>query len=214
MGSFGRILGGALQGIGAGMVEEGKLRWQERREAYLQQQRGEQAQALEATQHTNKIAENEHSSRLRNWEDSEKTKRTTSSQITIDSSRAKTAEELARQKQVWDIEDREDKQDHDLRKARVDAALDQSAELAKAKQQGMDVFDVQTATDGTMTAILRNGTEVPLKSKGQPRATTAAGSGGVLDEVASGRAAGGAAPRKPALVFDPAKGEFVQSGGR
>lgn len=167
------IAGGLLSGVGAGMAKQQEVDDLARRDAALDKARREQtAEQYKAA------GQNDAESDLRS--------RDTQLQVQAEQQNfaarqgdkaAKAASASAQQKRIWEIEDREDGQEFELRKERVRIAAQTSADIAKlreeARAKGTDVFDIKTDDAGVQTVIYRDGTEKPLKSRGQTKKSTA-----------------------------------------
>lgn len=222
MGGMGAFLGGALQGIGAGLAAEGRQRWEDRREMALQQLRGQQAAELASKQHANRKDEIATQAQFDNWKDSQKTERTTASTIATD--RAKTDNDI----RVVSAREQSDRRLEVLRNnlgIKRDAAKTAADAKAEKDLQAGEIKETFVSGDGYLWVVPKRGAPYQTSAKATerdmygPRAASP-GSGGVLAEVAAGRAGGGqalpapsAAPRS-VMIFDPKTGEFIQAGER
>lgn len=216
MGGMGAFLGGALQGIGAGLAAEGRQRWEDRREMALQQLRGQQAAELAGKQHANRKDEIATQAQFDNWKDSQKTERTTASRMVLGKAEAEAKSAAASAEQRRNVAMEVLKSKLAISEKAHEAANEARLRLGEPEDL---VFD----DEGNGTMIFKGGKAVPVGKVGQTAAGKRAaspGSGGVLAEVAAGRAGGGqalpapsAAPRS-VMIFDPKTGEFIQAGER
>lgn len=159
--SFGNILGGALQGIGAGITaigqQQAKAREDDvlmRRQMALENLRAQNDRDLQVTKtadaataaqtaHTNRMEESRVEYDYRDRNDARSTARNTSSKITVD--KAQTANQVALKKLESSL---------NMSEAQQKAALDLSNDLTKA---GVEVGDYKIGTDGTLYALSKTG---------------------------------------------------------
>lgn len=212
MGGLGYIVGGALQGVGSGIVAQGQQRAAEdaatakqRRDIALENLRSQNDQVNDARKaemtHANRIAETEAEYKLRDLNDARSTGRKTSSQITIDTAKTK----------------------NDIVLAKVQTKLKLSADQAIKAQElfnsvtlaGQKVGETRVGADGAMVIYSETGKELTRSTPGQfiPQGSKSEDdSGGTIGaaRAARGTPVGQAAPQ-PTPAPKPASKPTAQA---
>lgn len=151
MGGLGFILGGAMQGLGAGMAQAQGIKDQERRDAALAKLRRDEnsAQAYETAD-------------LNDRNDARKGERDLSSKLTILGKTQEAEAKAATAAAAFKQQENENQRDFEIRKIRVTNALETDKELkvldAKNRAEGLQPFDVVTDGEtGAVSVIYKNG---------------------------------------------------------
>lgn len=181
--SFGAILGGALQGIGAGLAAKGRMDMEVQAETARQDAITRREQWIESTRHANRTAEMQTESGLRlneqtNQADlqdrnaSRQNARTTASQIAVDNARTANDKELAKfQSRLRMTEDQ----------AKAARELADSLTLMGQKAERFEI-----AADGSMVAINGLGKIISKSAPGRFAAPGGGGSGDGSDLLTGG----------------------------
>lgn len=205
MSDAGFIIGGALQGIGSGIVAQGQANAAReaeaaketaamRREIALENLRNENAMKRDAAQSGLKKDEATQGADLQDRNAARATQRNTASQITIDKAKTQNDMALAKLRSTLSINEQQAK-----------SASDLANQLAAA---GQEVGEFKVAADGTVTAFSKTGKVLgQMGAKGQfvPDHTNgSSGFGGFGSTGFPVPGAGGAAPanRPPLSSFD------------
>lgn len=162
MGYLGTVLGGALQGIGAGIVQQGQQKAEAaaveaketaamRREVALENLRNQNAMSRDRTQSDLKVGEMKVGAQLDDTKDARHIARTTGSQIAVD--KARTQNDIT----ITQV------------KARLDRDNSTAAIQLKAQIDSGQVKDTVEDDDGNIYAIMADGTTKNTGIKFRPR---------------------------------------------
>lgn len=190
MGYLGTVLGGALQGIGAGIVQQGQAKAETeaataketaamRREVALENLRNQNAMSRDKSQSDLKVGEMKVGAQLDDWKSANQTKRTTGSQIAVD--KARTQNDIT----ITQL------------KARLDRDNSTAATQLKAQIDSGQIKDTVEGDDGNIYAIMADGTTKNTGIKFRPK-PTAGGIGADAFPMATPGAAAPSGAAKPA----------------
>lgn len=196
MGGLGFIIGGALQGAGAGMAQAQAIKDQERRDAALAKLRRDE-----------NSAQNVEQADLNDRNAARSDERGVSGKLTILGKTQEYEAKAATAAAEFKKQENETQRDFEIRKTRLESALRKDENTAKiveeAKQRGLEPFDVVTDGEtGAVSVIYKNGKgEIVNGVVARPKPGTSSDSS---EPVSVGATRGGGAA-KPTAAAQNAK---------
>lgn len=207
---LGRIIGGALQGAGAGIAEVGRSAEEERRSIALEKLRQSNAIELDDNRSSNSMAEATHSGVIDDTLNKNQTARQTDAATILESHKSNLNRVEANEERDWRGTQADKDRAHDSTMARLSSALRQS-ENAASQRLGAEIDkdlaagtldNVITDENGYLVKMYRDGRSVPTNIRPEPSGSSSGG--GSALEQARGLGGGGASAPTPARAMSQA----------